>query len=133
MVTMTKLSSSLHEYLCSLKNIHISNTNLNEHWGFFIDIENKSSNTSKIVINIKNKNKNYFGISNSNYQRMNSFKSVSNLSQISEIDKETSIFKMDEELEEEYNNDKYTKEYTNLHFIGNICMFSTLALLLLLF
>lgn len=131
MVTMTKLSYSLHEYLCSLKNIHISNTNLNEHWGFFIDIENKSSNSNKIVIN--NKNKNYFGIRNSNYQRMNSFKSVSNLSQISEIDKETAIFKMDEELEEEYNNSKYNKEYINLHFIGNICMFSTLALLLLLF
>jgi hypothetical protein len=129
MVTMTKLSSSLHEYLCSLKNIHISNNNLNEHWGFFIDIENKSSNSKKIVIN----NKNYFGIKNSNNRRINSFKSVSNLNEISDIDKETAIFKMDEELEEENNNGKYLKEYKNLHFIGNICMFSTIALLLLLF
>lgn len=147
MVTMTKISSSLHEYLCSLKNIHIFNTNLNDHWGFFVDIENRPTNSIPILIDKKNKyQKNLRNLMN---RQMKSYKSVSNLTEISDIDKETAIFKLDEELELELeeedlvkrdgniqinnNNGKYIDEYKRLNYIGNICIFSTIIIIILLF
>lgn len=137
MVTMTKISTSLNEYLCSLKNIHISNINLNEDWGFFIDIENKKPISMPIFMNNKNK----FTGTNFIKRRIKSYKSVSNLNEISDIDKEAVIFKLDEDIEEEerlkkmttiQNNDKCVNEYKNLNYIGNICMISTIAIILFL-
>ena len=118
-----KLSYSLHEYLCSLKSMHIFNNNLNDDWGFFVDIEPKtqlSNNVCKPSQPFKNKNR-----------RIHSYKSVSNLDELIRYE---SIFKMYEDYEEEnkkeYNNS--SKNYGNLNFIGNICVVSSIVLFIIL-
>lgn len=131
---MSKLSYSLHEYLYSLKNMHISNNYLNENWGFFVDIE---TNPKKIQLPHR---KNYYKFNPSLTNRISSYKSVSNLNQLKDthnIDKEAIIFKMDEDIEyDEYNSEKKNNDnkegVKNLNFIGNMCIISSIAVLLLL-
>lgn len=125
---MVKISYSLHEYLHSLKNIHLFNNNFNDDWGFFIDIEPKT-NLDKIS---KTKYKYHFKPSFKN--RIQSHKSVSNLNQLT--NDYDAIFKMDEDYEEEnlvekeYNNS--SKNHKDYNLIGNICVISSIVLFLLL-
>lgn len=124
---MIKLSRSLHEYLCSLKNMHIFNNIENDDWGFFVDIEPKI-NANKIT---EKKYRYHFKPSFNN--RIHSHKSVSNLDQLTNIYEP--IFKMDEDYEEE--NEK-KKEYNNsstlekINLIGNICVVSSIILFIFL-
>lgn len=125
---MVKLSYSLHEYLHSLKNIHLFNNNISDDWGFFIDIEPKP-NSNK---NSETKYKYHFKPSFKN--RIHSHKSVSNLDQLT--DSYDPIFKMDEDYEEEKKNLKQdnspSKSLKEYNLIGNICVISSIVLFLFL-
>lgn len=113
--------------------MHIFNTNLNEHWGFFVDIEPKPN--SKQLPNTKY----HYHFKPSFRNRIHSHKSVSNLNELTnnhDIDKEA-FFKMDEDNEEEENTNIYTynqplQKYEKLNFISNICIVSTIALFVFL-
>lgn len=134
---MMKISSSLHEYLHSLKNIHLFNNHFNDDWGFFIDIEPKT-NTNTTTNKLSNgKYRNHFKPSFKN--RIHSHKSISNLDQLTDTyDPNTydPIFKMDEDYEEEnqrlkeYND--HSKQYKKMNLIGNICVVSSIVLFLFL-
>ena len=125
---MVKLSYSLHEYLCKIKNMHLFNNNENDDWGFFIDIETKTD-FRKIC-----EPKKCYHFKPSFKNKIQSHKSVSNLDQLtSNYD---AIFKMDEDYEEE-NEKQYTKNTQNpnhkeLSLIGNICVLSSIVLFLFL-
>ena len=132
---MMKVSSSINEYLCSLKTLHIFNNKENEHWGFFIDIEPKKNT------DIVSKNKYKCNFKPSFKNRIHSYKSVSNLEQLTNTHEYgydyDPIFKMDEDYEEE--NQKYiqkqtnpSKNYKEFNVIGNICIVSSVLLFLFL-
>jgi hypothetical protein len=106
--------------------MHIFNNNLNDDWGFFVDIEPKPQLSNKV-----HKTSHTF-----KPRRIHSYKSVSNLDQLTNIYEP--IFKMDEDYEEEYKNEiqkqhnNVSKNYQKFNFIGNICVVSSIVLFILL-
>jgi hypothetical protein len=123
-----KISYSLHEYLSYLGKIHTFD--LNENWGFYIDIERNKplqiKHSTPILISTNNYVKKLSSIisenvlSNTNLKSIRSLKSVTNLNQSTD----SLIFKLDD-----YKDLK--NPYEKLNFVGNICLFSMIMIFVL--
>lgn len=126
-----KVSYSLHEYLNYLGKIHTFE--LNENWGFYIDIEKNKllqiKRSNPILIGTSNYAKKLSSIisenvlSNKNLKSIRSLKSVTNLNESTD----SLIFKLDDY--EDFN--KIKNPYEKLNFLGNICVFSMIVMFVL--
>jgi len=126
-----KFSYSLHEYLGYLGKIH--NFDLNENWGFYVDIEKNKSlqikRTIPILIGTSNYVKKLSNIISENLLPNKKLKSIKSLRSVTNLNEsnDSLIFKLDD-----YEDISKTQNaHKKLNFIGNMCLFSMVVIFIL--